>query len=83
MPGGRPGMLDKIELELRGAAVKEILELGCACSKCPLRPAAIVHLARADGSHSLFPLCKDHLADVRGKHPSSLGDPKLQTFFLF
>jgi hypothetical protein len=80
---GRPNkMLQEIEEQLKGAVVREIITPGCCFNKCPLRVVGLIHLARANGSHSYFMLCKDHLDDIVNRHPSSLGGALLQTFIV-
>lgn len=75
-------MLDHIELELKGAAVREVITLRCASPKCTRPVVGSLHLAWTDGRHNLYYGCQMHLCDLEARHPRMIGPRVEQTFFV-
>lgn len=84
MAGGRPTILDHIELKMKGASARNVLQLGCGLgSKCAKPVVGALQLAYSDGRHNIYLGCSDHLKELEQRHPRLLGARQPQTFFYF
>lgn len=66
-------MTDRIELELKGARVKEIITPVCCYKICSEPPAGMLALRYPDGRSNIYVLCRPHLTELRARHTSTLG----------
>lgn len=79
----RPLVLDEIEEHLRGAVAADIVIPECCVPTCGKLAAAMISLRYKDGRTNVYGTCRNHLRDMKQKHPSKLEVESRQGAFFY